>query len=165
MRKAIKYTAIVLAIIISITVIKPFKKKFDDDAHYNTLNIRLNKDLPKMVDKVTRLDKIHTSKYNNSYNYTLIDFIPDAVQAGRLKHSVETNVCREYKTNILAGITYNYNYIYSPKKIQVSYIINKNTCQNLIPKEWDINGLEKELKKSKNYSKEYSREKSIPGAI
>jgi len=105
----------------------------DEKSQYQALNSKINADLPKMIDAITRLDKIDIGSDGYIYHETLIKEL-DKKQTDRvlndLRKSLPSSLCGNAETlkSLNAGLSY--RYIYSDSKAQLigQLTITKSAC-------------------------------------
>lgn len=148
MKKIILWLFIIIGVLFGLVIGKPIGKKIATNDHYANINKEINKDLPKMIDDITRLDHIKASKYNYTYHYTIIDYNITGLYFKMLKLKVTNNVCNQYKYDIEKGTTYTYQY--STNNGYKEFEINTVECKATISKELDIKGLNEEVKNEVN---------------
>lgn len=98
----------------------------------------INKTLPMMVDKETRLDKIKANsglRVNYFYtlpNYSSRDIEPSLIQTN-VKPDVKKNTCTNEKAKPILQLGVTYEYVYSGNDgVEIArFDINKNDCNNL----------------------------------
>lgn len=99
---------------------------------------KINKQLPMMVDKETRADKVEVGSglrlnYFYTYpNYSSREIDPNWIQAN-LKPDVKKNICTKEKTKVLLQLGVTSGYVYRGNNgVEITrFEISKNDCNNL----------------------------------
>jgi hypothetical protein len=94
----------------------------------------INKQLPMMVDKETRLDVVMGMKQNITYKYTLVntnqnDFTSEEIE-NLLKQTIKNSVCTNPKVRIFPenGVSMNYSYYSKDGKFMAEFTIFPKDC-------------------------------------
>ena len=110
------------------------RKTIQSAIFLNEVASSVNKQLPMMIDKHTRMDNVFGTEKNITYKYTLIninygDFTAKQVE-NSLKENIKNSVCTSPNTKIFPdnGVTMNYSYYSKKGKYITKIIITPKDC-------------------------------------
>jgi len=110
------------------------RKEFQSAVFLNEVASSINKQLPMMIDKETRLDVVFGMKKNITYKYTLVnikqsDFTAKQIE-NALKENIKNSVCTNPKVRIYPehGVNMNYSYYSKKGKFMAEFSIIPKDC-------------------------------------
>ena len=92
----------------------------------------INKGLPKMVDKGTRLDKVTSGNNLLAYKYTLMNLSSGKADRKKLSASLKSNItsigCAKLKSLLDQGVKVKYSYYSNDAKLLAEASVSKSDC-------------------------------------
>jgi len=96
---------------------------------FEEINRKANADLPKMVDRVTRMDSIKVEPQSATYNYSFVEYTPTQEDAKKIKEGIVSSTCSKMQKEIKSGMNYHFVYHLEDKKEYAKVSVNKEVCQ------------------------------------
>ena len=114
-------SALIGSVIGSVGANEVFSRPSNTDAILKETSIELNKTLPKMIDKETRLDRTFTAPDKTLvYKYTLVNILAKDYDSNVVKSKVKQSALQNYRTNPVMkpfrDLSVNLKYQYFDKK-------------------------------------------------
>jgi len=117
-------TVVLMGVIIVVLLGITFMLKPD----FQAINEKANATLPKMIDKVTRMDSIELKAHQTISHYTSIGFITrDYKQKITLR--IMNNTCRKMQKEIKGGHSYHFIYHHIDGSEYANILVDKAKCK------------------------------------
>jgi len=120
MKNAVIGMGVVIALLLlSINFIKP---------DFEEITKKANRDLPKMIDEMTRMERVEVKPEGVTYFYTLINFSPKDQNQTQLTQGVVESTCAKMDKQIKSSMSYRFIYQLENSKEYANILVDKKSC-------------------------------------
>lgn len=93
------------------------------------INQKANANLPKMIDKNTRMESVKVTPESVTYNYTLIDFTPNESAKSSIQSGIQTSTCAKMGKEIQDSMSYHFIYHLENGTVYAKVDVTKELCK------------------------------------
>jgi len=117
-------SVVIIILAVLMVVLKP---------DFKEINQKANEGLPKMIDKVTRMDKIDVKPDSVTYHYTFVAYAPSQEDKKKISTGIIKSTCAKIGKELKGDMNYHFIYQLEDGSNYSSVIVDKAVCAKEAP--------------------------------